>query len=426
MRDRVILHSDMNCFYANVECFQRPEIRDKPVVVGGHEETRHGIVLAKNQIAKRFMIKTGEALWQAREKCPGLVVIPPDYKLYMKFSRMARAIYYDYTNQVEPFGPDECWLDVTGSMNLWCHDPMIIAQEISERIKAELGITVSVGVSWNKIFAKFGSDYKKPDAITVVSRENYRDIVWESPVEDLLYVGRATKRKLNAAAIFTIGELAQSKRSILTGLLGKMGGVLQDFARGEDATPVKVLDPTSSSVEYAIKSVGNGLTAPHDIVTPQDAKALIYLLSESVAQRLREYHFKAQTVCIAARRGENDLSGYTRQTPLPAPSCITREIADCAFTLLEQSQPLNAHYPLRAIAVRASKLIPDYAPVQLDLFLNEEERFKRERLDRTIDEVRRRFGNLSLQRVVSLQDESLHDTDIKKDNVIHPIGFFAR
>ena len=426
MEDRVILHSDMNCFYANVECFHRPEIRDKPVVVGGHEETRHGIVLAKNQIAKQFMIQTGEALWQARQKCPDLVVIPPNYKLYMKFSRMARDIYYDYTNQVEPFGPDESWLDVTGSMNLWCHDPMIIAQEISERVKAELGITVSVGVSWNKIFAKFGSDYKKPDAITVVSRENYRDIVWNAPVEDLLYVGRATKRKLNAAAIFTIGDLALSKRSLLTGLLGKMGGVLQDFACGDDMTPVKTLDPATSRVDYAIKSVGNGLTASHDIVTEQDAKALIYLLSESVAQRLREQHFKAQTVSVSARRGDNDLTGYTRQAPLSAPSCITREIADCAFGLLAAAQPFNALYPLRSLGLRASKLTSEFDPVQLDLFLDEETRFKREKLDHTIDEVRRRFGNLSLQRVVSMQDESLRSTDIKKDNVVHPVGFFAR
>lgn len=426
MEDRVILHSDMNCFYANVECFHRPEIRDKPVVVGGHEETRHGIVLAKNQIAKQFMVQTGEALWQARQKCPELIVIPPDYRLYMKFSRMARDIYYDYTNQVEPFGPDECWLDVTGSMNLWCNDPMIIAQEISERVKAELGITVSVGVSWNKIFAKFGSDYKKPDAITVVSRENYRDIVWNAPVEDLLYVGHATKRKLNAAAIYTIGDLALSKRALLTGLLGKMGGVLQDFACGDDMTPVKTLDPTSSSVEYAIKSVGNGLTASHDIVTEQDAKALIYLLSESVAQRLREHHFKAQTISVGARRGDNDLTGYTRQAPLPAPSCITREIADCAFGLLAVAQPFNESYPLRSLGVRASKLSSEFDPIQLDLFLDEEDRYKREKLDHTIDEVRRRFGNLSLQRVVSLQDKSLRTTDIKKDNVVHPIGFFAR
>ena len=426
MADRVILHSDMNCFYANVECFHRPEIREQPVVVGGNEQSRHGIVLAKNQIAKRFNIKTGETLWQARQKCPEVVVVPPDYQLYMKFSRMARGIYYDYTNQVEPFGPDECWLDVTGSMNLWCHDPMIIAQEISERIKAELGITVSVGVSWNKIFAKFGSDYKKPDAITVISRENYRAIVWDAPVEDLLYVGHATKRKLNAAAIFTIGELACAPRGMLVGRLGKMGAVLQDFALGLDATPVKVLDPHKSRVEYVVKSVGNGLTAPHDIVTEQDAKALVYLLSESVAQRLREQHFKAQTVSISARRGDNDLTGYVRQAPLPAPSCITREIADLAFELLAASTPFGERFPLRALAVRATKLVADYEPIQLDLFLNEEKRLKREHLDFTIDEVRKRFGNTSLQRVVSMQDESLRNTDIKRDNIVHPVGFFAR
>lgn len=426
MSERVILHSDMNCFYANVECFHRPEIRDKPVVVGGNEESRHGIVLAKNQIAKRFQVKTGEALWQARQKCPGLIVIPPDYKLYMKFSRMAREIYYDYTDQVEPFGPDECWLDVTGSMSLWCHDPLIIANEISERVKAELGITVSIGVSWNKIFAKFGSDYKKPDAITVVSRENYQQLVWNAPVEDLLYVGPATKRKLNAAAIFTIGELANASRKALLNRLGKIGGILQDFALGEDMTPVKVLDPDRSIVEYVIKSIGNGLTAPHDIVTRQDAEALIYLLSESVAQRLREHHLKARTVSISARRGDNDLTGYTRQASLPSPSCITTEIASTAFDLLSDAQPFGIQQPLRSLGVRASNLLPESNPIQLDLFLNEEYRAKLERLDHTIDEVRHRYGNMSLQRIVSLQDESLRNTDIKRDNIVHPVGFFAR
>lgn len=188
---RIILHSDMNCFYANVECLHHPELRDKPVAVGGREEDRHGIVLAKNQIAKERGVKTGEVLWQAREKCPGLVVLPPDYSLYLRFSRLARAIYYDYTDQVEPFGPDEAWLDVTGSVDLWGGDPYLMADEISERIKAELGVTVSVGVSWNKIFAKFGSDYRKPDAITVVSPDNYRRLVWDAPVRDLLYVGPA-------------------------------------------------------------------------------------------------------------------------------------------------------------------------------------------------------------------------------------------
>ena len=208
MPDRDVLHSDINCCYAQIECQARPELRGKPVVVGGDEEARHGIVLAKNLIAKRAGVKTAMALWEARKACPGLVVVPPDYRLYMDVSRRAREIYYDYTDRVEPFGPDEAWLDVTGTRRCLGLSPAEIAREVSERMVAELGISVSVGVSWNKIFAKFGSDYKKPDAVTVITRENYREVVWQAPVRDLLYVGPATERKLHSSGIDTIGQLA--------------------------------------------------------------------------------------------------------------------------------------------------------------------------------------------------------------------------
>ena len=195
----------MNSFYASVEQAERPELRGKPVVVAGKEELRHGIVLTKSIEAKRYGIKTAEALWQARAKCPDLIVLPPRYKLYRRYSELARAIYYQYTDLVEPFGLDECWLDLTGSLHLHGGDALVVAREISERMKAELGCTVSIGVSWNKIFAKFGSDYKKPDAITCITRDNYRDVVWSAPVRDLLYVGPATERKLHAVGIETIG-----------------------------------------------------------------------------------------------------------------------------------------------------------------------------------------------------------------------------
>jgi DNA polymerase-4 len=303
----------MNCFYANVECAEHPELRGHPVAVGGDVERRHGIILAKNQEAKAAGVKTAETLWQARLKCPKLVIVPPDYTLYLRYSAMARDIYYNYSDLVEPFGPDEAWVDVTGSHQL-NGGPVNIAYEISERIKAELGLTISVGLSWNKIFAKFGSDYKKPDAITVIDEHNYRQIVWASPVRELLYVGAATEAKLRALGINTIGELAKAPTKMLSNRFGKVGVVLQTFALGKDHTPVKPYDPTRQNVDRTIKSYGNGLTAPHDITDPHDAKALIYLLAESVAQRMREGYARAKTVSIGVRRA--DLGGYVRQTKL--------------------------------------------------------------------------------------------------------------
>ena len=235
--NRVILHSDMNNCYASIELLHHPELRGKPLAVGGDPEARHGIVLAKDMIAKKAGVKTGMALWQARQVCPNIVFVPPRMDLYLRFSRLAHQIYADYTDQQEAFGIDESWLDVTNSAS--CKgDGYSIAQEISQRMKDELGVTVSIGVSWNKIFAKFGSDYKKPDAITVISPENYQDIVWRQPVEDLLYVGRATKRKLNGYGIQTIGQLAQTDPELLHRWLGKMGYVLSIFANGQDQTPV--------------------------------------------------------------------------------------------------------------------------------------------------------------------------------------------
>ena len=419
---RTILHVDMNCFYAAVECLHRPELRSKAVAVGGHEELRHGIVLAKNLKAKRWGVRTGMSLVEARQICPELVTIPPDYYLYMKFSRMAREIYYDYTDLVEPFGPDEAWLDVSGSAHLWGNDAELIAHEISERIKAELGVTVSIGLSWNKVFAKFGSDYKKPDAITIITPENYQQIVWCAPVAELLYVGRATRRKLNASAVFTIGELAQEDERLLINKFGKIGPLLQIFARGEDITPVKVFDPATSTVDYDIKSIGNGLTAPHDILDRRDAHLLVSLLSESVAQRLREQRMRARTICVSVRDA-TDLGYYTRQAPLPRASNITSEITQAAFELLCANETLDGSHPIRSMGVRAADLVDASVPVQLDMFGDEERRFALERLDATIDDLRRRFGNNIVRRAVALGDEQMSVLDIRRDHVIHPVGF---
>ena len=305
LRDRVILHSDCNCFYASVEMLHRPECRTVPMAVGGDPEARHGIVLTANYQAKRSGVKTGMALWQARQVCPDIVFVPPRMDLYLRFSRMADEIYADYTDLREPYGIDESWLDVTASCSLK-GDGLSIAKDISRRMKSELGITVSIGVSYNKIFAKLGSDYKKPDAITTMGRDEYRTKAWNLPVSDLLYVGRSTNKKLNMLGIKTIGDLAQADEQIIHSHLGKMGNVLIEFANGRDTSPVRK--------EYShvpVKSVGNSTTTPRDLENNEDVKIILYALAESVSARLRENGFKCRTVEVSIR--DIGLYHFTRQ-----------------------------------------------------------------------------------------------------------------
>ena len=296
--NRTILHSDCNCFYASVELLHHPELRGKPVAVGGDPEARHGIVLTADYTAKKYGVKTGMALWQAKQVCPDITFLPPRMDLYLRFSRMAQEIYADYTDKREPYGIDESWLDVTDSATLK-GDGFHIAQEISSRMKKELGITVSAGVSFNKIFAKLGSDYKKPDAITTMYEDEFQRKAWCLPVSDLLYVGNATNKKLYSMGIRTIGDLAKSDETLLVRKLGKMGSILWAFANGYDESPVK-LENTSAPV----KSVGNSTTTPRDMETDEDVKIVLYILAESVAARLRENGFRCRTVEISVRDKE--------------------------------------------------------------------------------------------------------------------------
>ena len=414
--ERVILHSDMNNCYASIELLYRPELRGKPVAVGGDPEARHGIVLAKDQIAKKAGVKTGMALWQARQVCPDIVFVPPRMDLYLKFSRLAHEIYGEYTDKQEAFGIDESWLDVTESCSIK-GDGMTVANQISSRIKKELGITVSIGVSWNKIFAKLGSDYKKPDAITKISRENYKEIVWPLKAEELLYVGRATKRKLNQYGIRTIGELATADRKFLHGTLGKMGVVLSVFANGDDQTPVSYED------EHApIKSIGNSTTTPRDLENETDVSIIIYLLAESVSARLRENHFVGDVIEISVR--DNELHSFTRQRKVSMPTNITSEIGSYAMQIFKDNY--NWNKPIRSIGVRVADLMTDTVPVQLDLFNNQERRERQHKMDLAVDEIRRRFGYYSIQRGMMYQDRRLSSVNAKDDHTVHPHGYMER
>jgi DNA polymerase-4 len=411
---RTILHCDMNNFYASVECLQRPELRGKPVAVGGDIEERRGIILAKNYPAKAFGIRTGEVIWQAKQKCPGLVVLPPNFGLYLRFSRMARQIYADYTDQIEPFGLDEAWLDVSGSAGLFGSGERI-ANDIRRRVREELGITASVGVSWNKIFAKLGSDIKKPDATTVITKENYKQIVWPLPAGDLLYVGRATNKKLRYKRIYTIGELANTDPSALRCWFGKWGDILYAFSNGADTSPVARLGE-----EALIKSVGNSTTTPRDLENNEDVSIVLYVLCESVAMRLRELGMECGTIEISVR--DKELFSFTRQQKQARPTNLSGELHHAAMEIFLKNYTWEK--PIRSIGVRGCDLVPAGGGLQLSLLCDEKKRDRRMKLEKTVDDIRRRYGNLSIQRAVLLIDRRLGTMNPKDDHTIHPVGYF--
>lgn len=412
MKERIILHSDLNNFYASVECLYHPEYRGKPLAVLGDPEARHGIVLAKNYEAKKFEVQTGDPMWMAKQKCPDIIFVPPHYDLYMKHSKLVREIYSEYTDQVEPYGLDECWLDVTGSTSLFGSGEKI-ANEIRKRVKFELGVSVSVGVSFNKIFAKLGSDMKKPDATTVIGSDRFQEIVWPLPVKELLYVGRATHSKLRQKGIYTIGELANTNPENLKFWLGKMGVVLWQFANGLDTSPVSNIGAKS-----LIKTVGNSTTAPRDLITDDDIKITLMVLSESVSARLREYGFICRTVQIGIR--DHELNWIERQGKLDIPNRTAKSIFELAFALFKKH---TNGKPIRSLSVRACNLEPvDY--VQLSLLPDVAQLQKQEELESAMDNLRNRFGYFTVQKGLMLTDRELSNLDPKNEHIIHPMSFF--
>ncbi len=411
---RTILHSDLNNFYASVECLRNPEIRNFPVVVVGSKEDRHGIVLAKNMIAKNLGVKTGDVYWEAKQKCgETLVEVQADFSTYINVSREVRKIYEDYADRIEAYGIDECWLDVSSSLKLF-GSGREIAETIRERIKNEIGLTVSIGVSWNKIFAKLGSDMKKPDAITEITPDNYKQKVWTLPVEDLLYVGRATQQKLNRIGIKTIGDLAQAEEQTLVNLLGKWGCYLHTFANGKNESPV-----TQIGEEESIKSIGNSLTVYRDLVDDDDVEPVIYLLADSVSARMREAGLnKARTVHVYVR--SNNLMGYQKQGKLFRPSGTMQDVAKTALKLFKEVYPWEK--PVRSFGISVSDFL--FGNEQLDLFGDLEKDEKQKRLDTAIDKLRAKYGNNIIQAAIVFKDPKLKDLDIKGEHTIHPYSFF--
>ncbi len=404
MNERTILHSDLNNFYASVESLYHPELKGRPIAVLGDPETRHGIVLAKNYEAKAYNVATGDTMFQAERKCPGIVFLPPHFELYEKYSKMVREIYCGYTDKVESFGLDECWLDVTGSRYLFGTGSEI-ADKLRRRVKSELGLTVSVGVSFNKIFAKLGSDMKKPDATTVIESGSYKEKVWKLPVNDLLFVGRATYAKLEKMGVFNIGQLAQTDPKLLRNWLGKQGITLWRYANGMDDSPVADCQAVSQ-----IKSVGNSSTAPRDLVTDSDLKILLMALCEHVSARLRKHCLFCWTVQVSIRY--NDLNWVERQGKLDIPNRTSASLFKLAWELVRNNR---SGKPVRSLGVRACDLeCSDH--MQLSLFEDIEKISKNEKLDSAVDSLRRRYGSGAVVKGLMLTDKVLSSPPSVKEH----------
>lgn len=409
---RAILHSDMNSYYASVEMMLNPALKGKAVAVCGSTETRHGIVLAKSELAKKAGVKTGMANWEAQRCCPELITVPPHYEQYIKFSALARSIYGRYTDRIEPFGMDECWLDVTGSSAMG--DPLTIAEDIRRSTREELGLTVSIGVSFNKIFAKLGSDMKKPDAITVISEDSFRKQIWPLSASELMGVGHATTKKLSLRRVNTIGDLARCDRDLLKSWLGVNGVRLWEYANGLDnsrVAPDGYIPPA--------KSVGHGITCTGDLENSDEVKKVLLTLAPRVSLQLRELGLVATAIQLFVR--ENDLGFREYQTKLDYPTQSWREMVSAAMNLFNRR--FMWQKPIRTVTIRAISLISEKRPYQLDLFGDHVARAKIEILERAVDDIHRRFGDDSI--VVAATMDAKMKKDKAREQLIMPAPMYV-
>ena len=405
--DKVILHCDMNCFFASVELLDYPDLANVPMAVCGNPDNRHGIILAKNEIAKKYGIVTAETLWQARKKCPELQVVPPHHEKYKKYSKLINDIYYRFTDLVEPFSIDESWLDVTRSQRLF-GDGTEIANRIRQTVREELGLTLSVGVSFNKIFAKMGSDYKKPDATTLISRENYKNILWTMPVGQMFFVGKVTADKLINLGIKTIGDLASSDVKFLESKFGKHGVMLYQYANGLDDSPV-----AHASTRQKIKSVGNGITFTRNLIGDDDIKTAVAGLSDTVAVRLRKYEMKAAGIKVDIK--DPYFKVISRQKQLIRPTNLAEEISTAANEIIRQSW--GSASPIRLLTITGINLVDEDEAEQLSLFdMDNKNRETGEKLERTMDLIRAKYGGSSITfgRIIG-NDIGLDLEDIKNE-----------
>ena len=388
--ERVILHCDQNCFFASVELLSHPDLRDVPMAVCGDPASRHGIILAKNEPAKRFGIQTAETVWQARRKCPSLVLLPPHHKLYREYSVRVNELYGQYTDLVEPFGIDESWLDITGSMHLFGGDPVAIADELRRRVREELGLSISVVAASFKNFAKLGSDYKKPDATTLISPENWQEIVWPLPVGAMLFVGRSAQRTLAQYGVETIGQLAACRPEMLEKLLGKLGRQMHEYANGLDRSPVR-----PQAEREPVKSVGNGTTFPHDLTRWEEVRAGLAALSDSVAMRLRRQGLYCSGVQVTIK--DSSFCSISRQKRLESPTRLMKDIQRAAMELTRSAW--RAPTPIRMLTVTALHITESAESFeQLDLLGagRAVSDARQEKLESAVRAIRDKFGDGSI------------------------------
>ena len=386
--DRIILHCDLNNFFASVSLLSNPTLYDLPVAVCGSVEERHGIVLAKNEAAKKYGVKTAETIWEAKAKCSDLVILRPDYKKYNEYSNATRKIFARYTDLIEPFGIDEAWLDVTGS-TLMFGDGKAIADNIRNDVKKELGLTVSVGVSFNKVFAKLGSDMKKPDAVTEITRKNFKELVWPLPVSELLFVGKSTDKRLCDCGIITIGDLAECNDELLNRMLGKNGIQFKKYALGEDISPVS--PPTA---EDRPKSIGRSVTTPHDITDSEQVWEIYLKIAEDISYQLRRHGLYAGGLQVHTRTTSLKIKEFSRSLDIPLNT--TMSIAKKGLEIFDENYLWDL--PLRSVGLRAISLRDETHAVQQDIFFEHDNDLHEEEIERSIEAVRERFGKDSILR----------------------------
>ncbi len=405
-----ILHCDCNSFFASVELLDHPELQHLPVAVCGDPESRHGIILAKNEHAKRFGIQTAETLWQARQKCPNLQTLPAHHEKYRHWCNIINEIYCSYTARVEPFSVDESWLDITNVWHLYADSPKAMGDLVRERVKNETGLCISVGVSFNKIFAKMGSDYKKPDATTLITPENYKQMLWGMPARELIYVGKTTAEKLAAFGVHTIGELAAASPEQLVALLGKSGLELSRFARGEDTAPV-----CRWGEGEPIKSIGSGVTFKRNLITDADIRTGLSSLAEEVGFRLRKNGMYASAVQVMIK--DTEFKSITRQKQLPFSSHLAGEIEAAAYALVHANWQIGR--PIRMLTVTALGLTTEPFAVQQSLFDDAPKpNPKREALEQSLDTIRDKYGRRSIAKANLMKNElGLEDFTEPKEQV---------
>lgn len=403
---RTILHVDLNNFYASVEILVNPALKGKFVAVCGSVENRHGIVLAKSENAKQMGVKTGMTIKEAESLCPNIVFVEANHKRFLAYSKLVRNIYRDYTDKIESFGIDECWLDCTASLKMFGSGEFI-ADEIRRRVKEELGLTVSVGVSFNKVFAKLGSDLKKPDGTTVIDVNNFKEKIWNLPASDLLYVGKSMITKLNKININTIGDLALTDREYLVKKFGKWGGILHDYANGLDCGEVSY-----DGEEDEIKSVGNSMTTYRDIETVEDASMVFTILAESVSERLISYGVGKATSISIYMRDEN-LFSLTRQCALDEPSVLPQDFHKKALELFIKNRNRFVKYRTLGLSVKGFEVVE-----QLNFY--DQKYDEKLKLNSQIDKIRHKYGSGSVIKGNLLADKKLMKTENEKTSLMHP------